>query len=161
MSKSQKPRHKKRAPQYVNPNACMIALERFKVLRKPVDDAFASEFDLAALTALDAVARGVGTVDQWDTLSHCINQAWLLAQGGCGSEAKPALIEAQEAMKRMVPGYRDNGKLLFASDSELHAVETALSLWAAQIRLTTVGEFTAATELVEREYWKPEHQEAA
>jgi hypothetical protein len=159
MSRSQKPRHKKRTPIYVNPNACMIALERFKVLRKPVDEEFASSFDLAALTALDAVARGVGTTDQWDTLSRCINQAWLLARGGCGTEATPALVAAQEAMKRMIPGFRANRKLLFVSDADLRAVEAALSLWAEQIRLTTIGEFTAATELVEREYWT--HREAA
>lgn len=153
MPASKKPR-KAHRPKGINLNACAIAMERFKVLRKPVDESFAIDFELAALTALNAVVRGCGTEDQWDVLAHCLNQSWLLCQGGLGPEAKDSLIEAQEAMKRMIPGFRAHGVVAFASGADLRSVESAISLWSEQIRMTTIGEFTAATELVERNYWK-------
>lgn len=160
MSRNKKPRKAYR-PKGINPKACEIAMARFTVLRKPVDDNFAADFELAALTALNAVVRGCGTEDQWDVLAHCLNQSWLLCQGGLGPEAKDTLMNAQEAMKRMIPGFKAHGVVAFASGADLRMVEAALALWAEQIRMATIGEFTAATELVERNYWKPAHREAA
>lgn len=159
MSKSQKPRHKKRTPQYVNPNACMIALERFKVLRQDVNEAFAGEFEMAALTSLDAVTRGYGQKSQWDTLANCLNQAWLFAKGGLGSEALDTFNAAHEAMRRMIPGFEATGKLAFVSREDQATVEEAIAMWGQQLRMATIGEVDAATKIVEREYWK--HREAA
>jgi hypothetical protein len=146
-------------PRMVNPKACLIALERFKVLRQDVNEAFAGEFEMAALTSLDAVTRGYGQKSQWDTLANCLNQAWLFAKGGLGSEALGTFNEAHEAMRRMIPVYEATGKLNFVSIADQQAVEKAILLWGQQLRMATMGEVDAATKIVEREYWK--HREAA
>jgi hypothetical protein len=160
MSKSQKPRKAYR-PRMVNPNACMIALERFKVLRQDVNEAFAGEFEMAALTSLDAVTRGYGQKSQWDTLANCLNQAWLFAKGGLGAEALDTFDAAHEAMRRMIPGYEATGKLGFVSHADQVAVEEAIALWGQQLRMATIGEVDAATKIVEREYWKHAERRAA
>lgn len=158
MSRSQKPRKQYR-PKGTNPHASMIALERFKVLRTNVNDAFAGEFEMAALTALDAITRGYGAKPQWDTLANCLNQAWLLAKGGLGSEGLDAMNAAHEAMRRMVPNFEATGKLEFVSVDDQRTVEGALEIWFQQLRMATIGEVDQATRIVEREYWK--HREAA
>lgn len=160
MSKSQKPRKAYR-PKGINPNACLIALERFKVLRQDVNDAFAGEFEMAALTALDTVTRGYGAKPQWDTLANCLNQAWLFAKGGLGAEALETFNAAHEAMRRMIPGYEATGKLQFASHADQTAVEEAIALWGQQLRMATIGEVDSATKIVEREYWKHSERRAA
>jgi hypothetical protein len=153
VSKSQKPRKAYR-PKGINPNACMIALERYKVLRQDVNDAFAGEFEMAALTSIDAVTRGYGQKSQWDTLANCLNQAWLFAKGGLGEEALGTFNAAHEAMRRMIPGWEANGKLQFASHADQAIVEEAISIWGQQLRMATIGEVDQATRIVEREYWK-------
>ena len=158
MAANRKPRRAYR-PRMVNPNACMIALERFKVLRQDVNEAFAGEFEMAALTSLDAVTRGYGQKSQWDTLANCLNQAWLFAKGGLGSEALETFNAAHEAMRRMIPGYEATGNLAFTSPADQAIVEEAVALWGQQLRMATIGEVDAATKIVEREYWK--HREAA
>lgn len=160
MSRSQKPRKAYR-PKGINPNACMIALQRFRVLRQDVNDAFASEFEMAALTSLDAVTRGYGEKSQWDTLANCLNQAWLFAKGGLGAEALETFNAAHEAMRRMVPGYEATGKLQFVSRADQVVVEEAIAAWGVQLRMATIGEVDAATKIVEREYWKHSERRAA
>lgn len=158
VSKNRKPRKAYR-PRLVNNQACLIAIERARVERSPVADVFAAEFEMAALTSLDAVTRGYGEKSQWDTLANCLNQAWLFAKGGLGAEALDTFNAAHEAMRRMIPGYEATGKLAFVSHADQAAVEEAIALWGQQLRMATIGEVDAATKIVEREYWK--HREAA
>ena len=161
MSRSQKPRHKKRTPIFVNKNACLIAIERARVEREPVAEAFAAEFEMAALTALDAITRGYGEKSQWDTLANCLNHGWLLAKGGIGFEARPSFHLAHEAMRRMVPEFDASGKIAFVSDADKRTVEEALLLWSTQIRMATVGEIHDATQVVEKLYWQQPERRAA
>ena len=143
----------------VDPQLCMIALRRFAVRQQPVDDEFAGALEIAAYTALDTITRGHGGKSQWDMLARCLNQAWLLAKGGLGSEAKAALDESHEAMRRMIPHFEATGQIAFASGEDQKIVEAALSLWGQQLRLANIGEIDAASRIVDREYWK--HREAA
>lgn len=148
-------------PRFVNTQACLIAIERARVEREPVAEAFAAEFEMAALTALDAVTRGYGEKSQWDTLANCLNHGWLLAKGGVGYEAREAFADAQEAMRRMVPEFDRSGRVVFASSEDQRIVEHALANWAAQIRIATIGEIHDATVVVEKHYWKEPERRAA
>lgn len=154
-------KHKGRAARRVDPRLCLLALQRYGVRKQPVDDEFAAPLEIAAYTALDTITRGQGAKPQWDMLARCLNTAWLLAKGGLGAEAKQSLDESHEAMRRMIPGFEATGKVAFASLADQHTVEEALSLWAQQLRMATIGEIDSATRIVEREYWKYAERRAA
>lgn len=158
MAANRKPRKAYR-PRMVNPNACLIAIERTRVLRKPVDEEYAAEFEMAALTSLDAITRGYGEKPQWDVLANCLNQAWLLARAGHGAEAREIHAAAHEAMRRMVPEFEKSGRIAFVSNDDRKVVELSLDIWFQQLRMATIGEIDAATDVVHKEYWK--HREAA
>lgn len=143
----------------VDPQLCMIALRRFAVRQQPVDDEFAAPLEIAAYTALDTITRGHGGKNQWDLLARCLNMSWLLARGGLGAEAKVALDESHEAMRRMIPGFNKTGIVAFSSEEDQKTVEVALGLWSQQLRMAKIGEIDAASRIVDREYWK--HQETA
>jgi hypothetical protein len=160
MSKSQKPR-KKYTPRLVNAHAGLIAIERTRVLRRPVDDEYAAEFEMAALTSLDTITRGYGAKTQWDVLANCLNQAWLLARAGHGAEAREIHAAAHDAMRSMVPEFERSGRIAFVSDDDRKAVELSLELWFQQLRMATIGEIDAATEVVHKEYWKHSDRRAA
>lgn len=161
MARSQKPRRTHR-PKGVNAHAHLIAIERQKVLRQPVSEEFAAEFEMAALTALDAVTRGYGNKSSWDMLANCLNHGWLMARAGIGHEAREMFNAAHEAMRRTVPGFDATGRINFVSASDQRIVEQALAAWSQQLRLATMGEIDAATRVVEREYYRtPERRAAA
>lgn len=153
MSKKRKYR-----PRPVKLNACTAALERNRIMKESVTSQFSDDLELAAMTALDAVTRGHGTKDQWDTLANCLNHGWLLAKAGLGAEARDAFNSAHEAMRRMIPGYNQTGRLAFASNDDQMTVERAVAIWAEQLKIITIGELNASMQVVEREYWK--HREA-
>jgi hypothetical protein len=149
-------------PRFVNNQACLIAIERARVERTPVAEVFAAEFEMAALTAIDAITRGHGEKSQWDTLANCLNHGWLLAKGGIGFEAREAFVAAQESMRRMVPEFDRSGRIVFASQADQGIVEEALANWSIQIRMATLGEIHDATSVVEKHYWKsPQERRAA
>lgn len=143
----------------VDPQMCMIALRRYAIRQEPVDDEFAAPLEIAAYTALDTITRGHGGKSQWDLLARCLNQAWLLAKGGLGPEAKAALDESHEAMRRMIPHFEKTGQVAFASEADQKLVEQALVLWGEQLRMANIGQIDQASRIVDREYWK--HREAA
>lgn len=147
-------KHKGRSARQVDPKMCLVALQRYSVRQQPVDDEFASPLEIAAYTALDTITRGHGGKSQWDLLARCLNQSWLLAKGGLGAEAKEALDASHEAMRRMIPGFNETGRVAFASEADQKLVEEALGLWGQQLRMAKIGEIDAATKVVEREYWK-------
>jgi hypothetical protein len=128
-------------------------------MKEAVTGEFSDELEIAALAALDAVTRGHGTKDQWDTLANCLNHGWLLAKAGLGSEARDAFNEAHEAMRRMVPVYHETGRLAFQSGEDEKAVADAIGIWVEQLKMITIGELAAAMQVVEENYWN--HQEVA
>lgn len=145
-------------PRPVKLNACTAALERNRIMKQAVTGEFSDELEIAALAAVDAVTRGHGTKDQWDTLANCLNHGWLLAKAGLGAEAREAFNDAHEAMRRMIPAYNQSARLAFQSNDDQMTVERAIALWAEQLKLITLGELQAAMEVVEANYWK--HREA-
>jgi hypothetical protein len=160
MAANRKPRKAYR-PRMVNNNANLFAIERARIERQPVADVFAAEFEMAALTALDAVTSGHGQKSQWDTLANCLNHGWIMAKAGIGFEARAAFVAAQEAMRRMVPEFDRSGRVAFASTDDQKIVEHALLNWSAQIRMATLGEIHDATQVVEKHYWKEPERRAA
>ena len=145
-------------PRPVRLNACTAALERNRVMKQAVTGDFTDELEVAALAAIDAIARGYGTKDQWDTLANCLNHGWLLAKAGLGAEAREVFNDAHEAMRRMVPEYHKTGKLTFQSKPDQETIESAIGLWIEQLKIITIGELAAAMQVVEENYWK--HREA-
>lgn len=145
-------------PRPVRLNACATALERNRVMKQAVTAEFTDELEIAALAAIDAVARGHGTKDQWDTLANCLNHGWLLAKAGLGAEARETFNDAHEAMRRMVPVYHETGVLAFQSKPDQESVESAIALWIEQLKIITIGELAGAMQVVEENYWK--HREA-
>lgn len=145
-------------PRPVRLNACATALERNRVMKQAVTADFTDELEIAALAAIDAVARGHGTKDQWDTLANCLNHGWLLAKAGLGAEARETFNDAHEAMRRMVPVYHETGKLIFQSKTDQNSIEAAIAIWVEQLKMITIGELSAAMQVVEENYWK--HREA-
>lgn len=155
-------KHSKYRPKPSRLHAHLIAIERVRVERQPVSEEFAAEFEMAALTALDVIARGHGKKEQWDTLAHCLNHGWLLAKAGIGFEARESYAQAQDAMRRMTPEFDRSGRVVFVSDIDQKIVEKALAMWSTQLRMATLGEIHGAIVTVEKNYWKtPEHREAA
>ncbi|PXX41101.1 hypothetical protein NA66_1001711 [Burkholderia pyrrocinia] len=145
-------------PRPVRLNACATALERNRVMKQAVTADFTDELEIAALAAIDAVARGHGTKDQWDTLANCLNHGWLLAKAGLGAEARETFNDAHEAMRRMVPVYHETSVLAFQSKPDQESVESAIALWIEQLKIITIGELAGAMQVVEENYWK--HREA-
>lgn len=145
-------------PRPVRLNACTATIERNRVMKQAVTADFTDELEIAALAAIDAVAHGHGTKDQWDTLANCLNHGWLLAKAGLGAEARETFNEAHEAMRRMVPVYHQTGKLTFQSNDDQMAIKYAIALWIEQLKIITIGELAGAMQVVEENYWK--HREA-
>ncbi|MGY6240557.1 hypothetical protein ACW910_24245 (plasmid) [Burkholderia ambifaria] len=145
-------------PRPVKLNACTATIERNRVMKQAVTPDFTDELEIAALAAIDAVARGHGAKDQWDTLANCLNHGWLLAKAGLGAEAQEAFNDAHEAMRRMVPIYHETGKLTFQSKPDQESIESAIAIWIEQLKMITIGELSAAMQVVEESYWK--HREA-
>ncbi|MDN7490559.1 hypothetical protein QZM35_22875 [Burkholderia sp. AU45274] len=141
-------------PKPVRLHSCLMTIERNRIMKQAVTEDFSDEFEMAALTALDAVTRGHGTKDQWDVVANCLNHGWLLARAGLGSEARDLFDAAHEAMRRMVPAYHETGKLAFVSAVDRSTVEQAITTWIEQLKIITIGEMNAALAVVEREYWK-------
>lgn len=160
VSKKRKDR-KKHAPQLPFKHAALFAIEKARVERTPVAEAFAAEFEMAALTAIDTITRGHGGKPAWDTLANCLNHGWLLAKGGIGFEARESFVAAQEAMRRMIPEFDRSGRVIFVSADDQRTVETALANWSVQIRMATLGEIHDATATVEKHYWKEPERRAA
>lgn len=147
-------KHKGRPARQVDPKMCLLALQRFGVRKQPVDDEFAAPLEIAAYTALDTITRGHGAKAQWDLVARCLNQAWLMAKNGTAPEVLDTLNESHRAMRRMVPMFNETGKVQFVSEADQRVVEEALSLWGAQLRMSSIGEVDSATRIIEKEFWK-------
>jgi hypothetical protein len=124
------------------------------VAKQQMTDDDAGTLEIAAYTALDTITRGHGGKPQWDLIARCLNQSWLMAKNGIAPEVLETFNESHRAMRRMVPMFNETGKVEFVSQADQRVVEEALSLWGAQLRMSSIGEVDSATRIIEKEFWK-------
>lgn len=152
VSKHRKGRDRNKDPRHLfsGINRLMAA----QVAKREVVDDDVDEMELPVLAAIECIAKGYGTVSHWNEIAHAINQSWILAtERGTGEEAKPYLLVAQDAMKRMAKGYKDTGHFEF-DELGLEAVRRVVEIWSTQLTMCTIGEVHAAGEVADRHFWK-------
>jgi hypothetical protein len=161
MSRSQK-QHKPRVDRNKGPRHLFSGINRLmaaQVSKQEIAEGDVDEMELPVLAAIECIAKGYGTVSHWNEIAHAINQSWVLCtEGGTGEEAKPYLLVAQDAMKRMAKRYHDTGRFGFDALG-LEAVRRVVEIWSAQLTMCTLGEVHAAGEVADKHFWK--HREAA
>lgn len=158
MSKSQKPQ-KARYDRNKNPIHRFAALNRLMgamIAKEPIRDDEIGRLEIAVLAAIDCIAKGYGTGDHWDVIAKAINESWIFAtEAGNGEEAKPHLMVAQECMTRMKNRFLETGKMAF-DGLALEAVRRSVELWRDQLKMSTLGELTAASDVVQRHFYQKE-----
>ncbi|HEX8894435.1 MAG TPA: hypothetical protein VF783_13985 [Terriglobales bacterium] len=142
-----------------NPLHRFSALNRLmgaSIAKQPMTEAEIGQLEMAVLTAVESIARGHGTGDNWDAIAKAINQAWIFAtEAGTGEEAKPYLLVAQQGMERMKKRFLETGKMAF-DGLALEAVRRAIELWREQLAMSTLGELSAATDVVRKHFYRKE-----
>jgi hypothetical protein len=158
MSKSQK-QHKPHYDRNKSPIHRLAAITRLtvaKIAREPMTDAEIGRLEIAVLASIDCIAKGFGTGDHWDVIAKAINQSWIFAtEAGTGEEAKPYLLVAQQGMERMKKRFLETGKMAF-DGLALEAVRRAVEIWRDQLKMSTLGELTAASDVVQRHFYRKE-----
>jgi hypothetical protein len=152
VSKHRKGRDRNKDPRHLfsGINRLMAA----QVAKQEVVDDDVDEMELPVLAAIDCIVKGYGTVSHWNEIAHAINQSWVLcAEGGVGEEAKPYLLVAQDAMKRMAKRYHDTGRFEF-DELGLEAIRRVVEIWSTQLTMCTLGEVHAAGEVADQHFWK-------
>lgn len=125
-----------------------------QVAKQEIVDGDVDEMELPVLAAIECISKGHGTVSHWNEIAYAINQSWVLCtEGGTGEEAKPYLLVAQDAMKRMAKRYKDTGHFAF-DELGLEAIRRVVEIWSAQLTLCTLGEVHAAGQVADRHFWK-------
>jgi hypothetical protein len=76
MGQHKKPRNKRYRPRACTPLDGYMKLTRAAVARVSMSNGDAGELELVVLTALDAIAHGKGTPDEWNSLARGINHSW-------------------------------------------------------------------------------------
>lgn len=156
MNRSQKP-HRPRHDRNKDPRHLFAGINRLmaaQVSHQEVVDTDVDEMELPVLAAIECIAKGHGTVSHWNEIAHAINQSWILAtERGTGEEAKPYLLVAQDAMKRMAKRYKDTGHFAF-DGLGLESIRRVIELWHDQLKLCTIGEVHAAGEVADKHFWK-------
>jgi hypothetical protein len=62
-------------------------------------------------SALDAITRGKGTVQDWRTLVDVLNLAEVMGKDGLGPEVLPVCAKAQESLHKAAMRYQETGKM--------------------------------------------------
>ena len=62
-------------------------------------------------TALDAITKGMGTIQDWRTLVDVLNLSEVMAKNGIGPEVLPVCAKAQEALHKAAMRYQDTKKM--------------------------------------------------
>jgi len=62
-------------------------------------------------SALDAITKGHGTVQDWRTLVDVLNLSEVMAKGGLGPEVLPVCAKAQEALHKAAMRYQETMKM--------------------------------------------------
>ena len=62
-------------------------------------------------SALDAITKGHGTVQDWRTLVDVLNLSEVMAKGGLGPEVLPVCAKAQEALHKAAMRYQETMRM--------------------------------------------------
>lgn len=62
-------------------------------------------------SALDAITKGQGTVQDWRTLVDVLNLSEVMAKGGLGPEVLPVCAQAQEALHKAAMRYQETKRM--------------------------------------------------
>ena len=62
-------------------------------------------------SALDAITKGQGTVQDWRTLVDVLNLSEVMAKGGLGPEVLPVCAKAQEALHKAAMRYQETMRM--------------------------------------------------
>ena len=62
-------------------------------------------------TALDAITKGMGTIQDWRTLVDVLNLSEVMGKAGVGPEVLPVCAKAQEALHKAAMRYQDTKKM--------------------------------------------------
>lgn len=88
MAGNKRPR-KSYKPRACTPMAGLWKLASAAVADMAMTDEDAGELEMVVLTALEVVAKGQGTPNEWNSIARAINHSWTLAKGGIGPEVMP------------------------------------------------------------------------
>jgi hypothetical protein len=66
---------------------------------------------LLEYSALDAITRGHGTVQDWRTLVDVLNLSEIMARGGVGAEVLPICEKAQESLHKAAMRYQETMRM--------------------------------------------------
>jgi|SRR6516225_6969399 hypothetical protein len=150
---------KQRYDRNKSPQHRFSALNRLmgaSIAKQPMTEADIDPYELIVLEAVECICKGIGTAIHWDRIAKAICEAWVFANdGGIGEEAKPYLVVAKDGMERMNVRFRETGKMEFDALG-LEAVRRAIELWREQLKMSTVGELSAAADVVHREFYRKE-----
>ena len=62
-------------------------------------------------SALDAITKGMGTIQDWHTLTEVLNLSETMARGGIGPEVLPVCEKAQKALHEAAERYQSTMRL--------------------------------------------------
>jgi len=62
-------------------------------------------------SALDAITKGMGTIQDWRTLVDVLNLSEVMAKGGIGPEVLPVCEKAQEALHKAAMRYQETMRM--------------------------------------------------
>ena len=155
MASNKKPKKKYR-PKAVIPNPVAYVLSGMIAPTETIKN----RLKVAYHWAMNSLTKGEGTPEDWQEVSNSINVAMILCERGFGSEYKPSLIKAAEAMTRMKERHKKEGKALLFKSDEMRVVNEALELHDAQLEVTLVRDVELAVLEVEkrlrlRQFHKP------
>lgn len=77
-------------------------------------------------TALDAITKGMGTIQDWRTLVDVLNLSEVMAKNGIGPEVLPVCAKAQEALHKAALRYEETKRWAWM-DLEFRQSESLLS----------------------------------
>ena len=66
---------------------------------------------LLEYSALDAMTKGSGTIQDWRTLVDVLNLSEMMARGGVGPEVLPVCQKAQDSLHKAALRYEDTKKM--------------------------------------------------
>lgn len=71
---------------------------------------------LIELAALDAMTKGLGTIQDWQELTDMMNISEVMAMNGVGPEALPFCIRAQDALQEAALRYQNTMRMGLTGD---------------------------------------------
>lgn len=99
--------------------------------------------------AMNRLANGMGTRDDWDTVIGAINMAQVMAELGTGSDYRKMILSASDAMRSVGKRYMKWDKFEFCGD-ELTRVNDAIDVHEAQLDVCRVIDIERAADEVLR-----------